>query len=247
MNYLEKTVNAIEEHSIVDLRDCFKNGINPNDYFGNDPLIFELTSEYLRSPRFKECVRVFVDFGLIFDDQLLLTVLLDDAPALEDLLNENPALVNSRYTLRCAFTPLHEVTLLHICAEFNHVDCATILIGRDADINARAGFDENGFGGQTPVFHTVNQIHNQSSEMLALLLSHSADLEVTLKGLIWGKDYPWETFIPGINPLSYAMMGLLPQMHRNESDIAETVSLLMKSAFNIDYTLPNIPNHYLRS
>jgi len=247
MNYLEKIVGAIEEHSVEDIRDCFENGLNPNDYFRNEPLIYELTSEYLRGPKFKECVKVFVDYGLIFEDKILLAVLLDDAPALEHFLNESPGAVNQSYTLRSAFTPLDKVSLLHICAEFNHIDCATVLLRKGADVNAKAGHDENGFGGQTPVFHTVNQILNQSQEMLHFLLSHSADLNITVRGLVWGKSYPWETFIPAVNPISYAMMGLLPQMHRNEATVAETVSLLMEFAYGIDYKLPNLPNQYLRS
>lgn len=247
MNYLEKIVGAIEEHSVDDIRECFENGISPNDYFRNEPLIYELTSEYLRGPGFKACVKTFVDYGLVFEDKILLAVLLDDAPALEQLLDETPEAVHQSYTLRSAFTPLDNVSLLHICAEFNHIDCASVLLRKGADVNARAGHDENGFGGQTPVFHTVNQIQNQSQEMLYFLLSHSADLTITVRGLIWGKSYPWETFIPAVNPISYAMMGLLPQMHRSGTTIAETVSLLLEFGYGVDYKLPNIPNHYLKS
>ncbi len=97
-----------------------------------------------------------------------------------------------------------------------------------------------------PVFHTVNQNGNQSEEMLRFLVHHSADLTLTVPGLIWGKGYEWETLVPSINPISYAMMGLLPQMHRNEQVIAETVSFLMKNAYGIDYTPQNVPNKYLR-
>ncbi|RFS18025.1 ankyrin repeat domain-containing protein [Emticicia sp. C21] len=247
MNYLEKLVGAIEEHSVEDIKDCFENGVNPNDSFRNEPLIYELTSEYLRGPSFKECVKAFVDYGLFFEDKVLLAVLLDDAHALEHFLNEIPEAVHQSYTLRSAFTPLDKVSLMHICAEFNHVNCATVLLRKGADINAKAGIDENGFGGQTPVFHTVNQLQNQSQEMLHFLLSHSADLSIAVRGLIWGKGYPWETFIPAVNPISYTMIGLLPQMNRSETTIAETVSFLLKSAYGIDYNLPNIPNQYLRS
>jgi hypothetical protein len=247
MDYLEKIVGAIEEHSVDGIRECFENGVSPNDYFRNEPLIYELTSEYLRGPRFKDCVKTFVDYGLVFEDEILLAVLLDDSNTLEQFLDETPEAVHQSYTLRSAFTPLYKVSLLHICSEFNHVDCATVLLRKGADINARAGRDENGFGGQTPVFHTVNQIMNKSQEMLYFLTSHSADLTITLRGLIWGKGYPWETFIPAVNPISYAMMGLLPQMHRKETTIAETISLLLEFAYGIDYTLPNIPNQYLRS
>jgi hypothetical protein len=42
------------------------------------------------------------------------------------------------------------------------------------------------------------------------------------------------------------MMGLLPQVHRKEMVIAETVSLLIKKAYGIDYTPGNVPNAYLR-
>ena len=246
MDYLEKLIGDIEEHSVEGIRECFTNGISPNDQFNNAPLIDELTSEYLRSPRFKNCVQVFVDHGMIFPDKLLLAVLLDAAETLEQDLKQQPELINKRYSLRCAFTPLHDVTLLHICAEFNHVACATTLVEYGADVNAKAGHDEYGFGGQTPIFHTVNQIHNQSADMLHFLLEKSADLHYTIPGLVWGKGYDWETFIPSVNPLSYAMMGLLPQMHRKETVITQTVSVLLKKAYGIDYSPSNVPNKYLR-
>lgn len=246
MNYLEKIVRDIEEHSVDGIKECFENGVSPNDYFNNEPLIIELTSEYMRSSRFKDCVKLFVDYGLHFEDKLLLSVLLDDAKSLNDQLEIFPDGVQKLYTLRCAFTPLYEVTLLHICAEFNHVSCAQVLVGRGADINAKAGVDEHGFGGQTPIFHTVNQILNHSIEMLHFLLSKSVDLQITVKGLIWGKGYDWETFIPAINPISYTILGLLPQMHRNETIISEVVSLLVRAAHGINYTPPNVPNRYLR-
>jgi ankyrin repeat protein len=143
--------------------------------------------------------------------------------------------------------PLHKVSLLHICAEFNHVSCAEVLVKYGVDINTRAGVDEHGFGGQTPVFHTVNQNSNQSVDMLNFLLARSADLEITVKGLIWGKGYEWETLIPAVNPISYAMMGLLPQMHRNERTISKTVSLLLMAAYGIDYVEKNVPNAYLNT
>ena len=246
MDYLNKIIGEIETHSVHGIKECFSNGVNPNDYFKNEPLIYELTSEYLRSSRFKDCVKAFVDYGLVFDDKVLLSVLLDDAQSLENKVKDNPKIVDKRYTLRCAFTPLHEATLLHICAEFNHIFCAEVLVKHGADINAKAGFDENGFGGQTPIFHTVNQILNHSIEMLNFLLSNSADLNDTVTGLVWGKGYEWETLIPSVNPISYAMMGLLPQMHRNEIDISKIVSLLHKSAYGINYTSSNVPNKYLK-
>ncbi|MES2849987.1 MAG: ankyrin repeat domain-containing protein [Bacteroidota bacterium] len=245
MDYLNKIIGEIEIHSVDGIKECFSNGLSPNAYFNNEPLIYELTSEYLRSSRFKDCVKTFVDYGLVFDDKVLLSVLSDDAQSLENKLKDHPEIVDKRYTLRCAFTPLQEATLLHICAEFNHVSCAEVLVKYGADINAKAGFDENGFGGQTPIFHTVNQISNHSIEMFNFLLSKYADIKNTVAGLIWGKGYEWETLIPSVNPISYAIMGLLPQMHRSEIDISKIVSLLLKTAYGVNYASPNVPNKYL--
>ena len=98
----------------------------------------------------------------------------------------------------------------------------------------------------TPIFHTVNQIMNHSIEMLNLLLEKSSDLKYTVAGLIWGKGYEWQTLIPSVNPISYAMMGLLPQMHRDEIEISKIVSLMLKVDYGINYTPSNVPNSYLK-
>lgn len=245
MDYLNKIIGDIELHNVEGIKTCFENGISPNELYNNQPLIYELISEYTRTPRFKDCVKLFIDYGLVFDDQILLAVLSNNATLLENLLQDDPSSIHKKYTLRCAYTPLLDANLLHICAEFNHFSCAKILVEYGTDINTRAGIDENGFGGQTPVFHTVNQNSNNSFDMLNYLLSNSADLTLTVKGLIWGKSYEWETFIPAVNPVSYAMMGLLPQMHRNEKTISDIISLLMKHAYGIHYNATNIPNKYL--
>jgi ankyrin repeat protein len=242
---LNDIIVLIELHSTDGIRKCFSEGLDPNMEFRNVPLIYELISEYTRSPLFKDCVKAFVDYGLKMDDKILLAVLTDDHKTLRDLLENNPGAISEKYSLRSAYTPLEVVTLLHICAEFNHRSCAEVLIQYGADVNAKAGTDQMGFGGQTPIFHTVNQNGNQSADMLDLLLSQSADLKTVVKGIIWGKGYEWETFIPSVNAISYAMMGLLPQMHRNEVTIHKTVSVLMKHAYGIDYFPENVPCKYL--
>jgi len=246
MDYLQKIIGDIEEHSVEGIKECFANGVNPNDHHKGVPLIYELTSEYARGPKFKECVRAFVEHGLVFEDKILLSVLLDEAPALDLRLKKDPEAVRKKYSLRCAYTSLFEASLLHICAEFNHVSCAEVLVRHGADINAKAGIDEHGFGGQTSIFHTVNQNQDRSRDMLNYLLSKSADLHITVAGLIWGKGYEWETLIPSVNPISYAMMGLLPQMHRNEIVISNTVSLLLNAAYGIEYRPQNVPCAYLK-
>ena len=246
MDYLHKLVGDIEIQSVEGVRECFENGISPNDYFRNKPLIYELITEYPRGPKFRELVKVFVDYGLQFDDKVLLSVLLNDASTLDRQLTEDAGAIQKKYSFDCAFTPLFQASLLHIYAEYNHLACAQILIQHGMDVNVKAGVDEYGFGGHTPIFHTVNQNSNKCIDMMNYLVAESADLHITVKGLTWGKGYEWETFIPAVNPISYAMMGLLRQFQRTESQIYQIVSILLKAAYQIDYTPSNVPNKYLQ-
>lgn len=236
---------AIELHDVSGIKAILASGVEDPNPNGN-PLLWLLIGEYTRSPRFKDCVRAFLDAGFLGDDPILEATLLDDAGLLQESIQAFPEGIHKKYTFPCSYTPFFEVSLLHLCAEFNHFSCAAVLIDAGLDINMTAGVDEFGFGGQTPIFHTVNQNTHQSKEMLDFCLENGADLDLTVRGLIWGKGYDWETLIPAVNPISYAMMGLLPQMHRNEAVIADVVSKLLKHRFGIDYQSSNIPNKYLR-
>ena len=245
MDYLRKIIGDFEIHSVEGIEECFENGVDPNQLYRGKPLIYEMINMYLRGPKFKNCIKVFVDFGLKFDDKVLLAVLLDDANSLDKLLADNRDLLSKTYSLNCTFTPLYEASLLHICAEYNHLACAKKLVEHGIDINIKAGLDDNGFGGQTPIFHTVNQHGNTCIDVLKFFVSQNADLTLTLQGLVWGKGYEWETFIPSVNAISYAMMGLLRQFQRTELQIYEVVSILLKANYGIDYFPANVPNKYL--
>jgi ankyrin repeat protein len=243
----EKMLYFIEIHSVEGIRKYFEEGGDPNEVHDDVPLFSTMIEMYTRTPRFKECVKLFVHAGLKFEDKPLLFVLLDDANKLKEAIQHDPSVLSKLYSLnKNTYTPLTGVTLLHICAEYNAIACGKLLLQHGSDVNARAGIDENGFGGHTSIFHTVNQNNNNSAGMMIVLLENSADLTVTVKGLIWGKGYEWETLIPSVNPISYAMMGLLPQMHRDEFTISETVSLLMKKVYGIEYKAVNVPCAYLR-
>ncbi len=247
MDQLKNILIAFELHAFDKIQECFEKGVDPNQMLNGKPLVYALINMYTRGPSFKKCIQQFVEYGLVFDDKILLSVLLDDAKQLDLLLAANQDAVLKRYSLDCTFTPLYEVSLLHICAEYNHLACAEVLVKHGADINFLAGIDENGFGGHTPIFHTVNQDANKCMDVLQFLISQQADLNITVKGLVWGKGYAWETFIPSVNPISYAMMGLLRQFQRTEKQIYEVVSLLVKANYGIDYHPSNIPNKYLYS
>ena len=185
MGYLQKIITAFELHSVDEIKECFENGIDPNTTVNGKPLIYELINMYSRGPLFKTCIQTFIDYGLEFEDKILLAVLLDNARMLDIQLANKKDVISKKYSFACTFTPLNDVTLLRICAEYNHMECAELLLNRGADINAIAGFDENGFGGQTAIFHTVNQYLNNSIDVLKLLISRKADLNITVNGLIW--------------------------------------------------------------
>jgi Ankyrin repeats (3 copies) len=77
-------------------------------------------------------------------------------------------------------TPLDGTTLLHMCVDFDEIEIARWLIGRGADVNAKAEVDADGFGGHTPLFNcAVSQAYlcgRQRDVALArLLLDHGAD------------------------------------------------------------------------
>lgn len=243
---INQLIEAIEYHSPEKIQQYFTEGGSPNDLYKGAPAFTMMIEMYTRSPRFNQCVYTFINNGLVYDEPALLAVFTDNAAALEELVTQTPALVSKTYDrYNNTYTPLTGGTLLHFCAEYNSVACAKVLVAHGADVNAPAGTDACGFGGHTPIFHTVNQNSNNSAGMLHFLLEQGADLLLTVKGLVWGKGYEWETFFPAVNPISYAMMGLLPQVHRKEAVIAETISLLIKKAYGIDYTPANIPNAYL--
>ncbi len=245
MDYLQKITINFELHSVDGIKECFENGIDPNQIVNGKPLIYDLINMYTRGPSFKQCIKAFVDYGLKFDDPILLAVLLDDSSLLNTLLAKDKEAGQRKYSLDCTFTPLYEASLLHVCAEYNHLACAKVLVNYGADINSKAGLDNHGFGGHTPIFHTVNQDANKSIDVMKYLISQQADLTLTVKGLIWGKGYEWETFVPAVNPISYAMMGLLRQFQRTEQQIYEVVALLLKANDNLEYIPKNIPNKYL--
>ena len=114
MDYLQKIIGDFEIHSAEGIKECFENGVDPNQLYKGKPLIYEMINMYLRGPEFKNCIKVFIDFGLQFDDKVLLAVLLDDATSLDNLLTGNKKLLFKKYSLDCAFTPLYKASLLHI-------------------------------------------------------------------------------------------------------------------------------------
>src|SRR5688572_23636108 len=105
MDYLKKIITDFELHSVEGIRDCFENGLNPDELVNGKPLIYELINMYSRGPKFKECIREFIDHGVKFEDKALLAVLSDDAQALDKLLKQDISVLEKKYSFQSAFTP----------------------------------------------------------------------------------------------------------------------------------------------
>ena len=173
-------------------------------------------------------------------------MLLNDADTTKAAILANPSLLQHRTTLVSAFTSLVGVSLLHVAAEYGNFNAARALVKAGADVNGRAEVDEHGLNGHTPLFHTVNSIHNRSEPIMRLLLAAGAKTDIKLAGISWGKGYEWETTFFDVTPISYAQMGLLPQVHRKEDEIYSNLRCLLEASGRTAPPLTNVPNRYLR-
>ncbi len=237
---------ACELHSTERLRAVLADGLDVRTPIEGKPAITWLTEMYTRSDRFAACLRLLLEQGAVADDPVTLPVLLNDPEALRQMAAITPACLQHRATMTCAFTPLTGVSLLHVAAEFGHVEVAGALIALGADVNDLADVDGHGLGGHTPLFHTVNAHVNRSAPVMRLLLDAGAAADARVAGLVWGRGFEWETALFDLTPLSYAQLGQLPQMHRDERDIAGTVRALLAAAGRPVPPMPNVPNRYLR-
>lgn len=204
-----------------------------------------LIEMYSRSDRFPDCVRLLLGRGAVLDDPVVAPILLDDAAMLHDMARRNPSLIHHRTTITSAFTPLVDASLLHLAAEYGHMRVARALIDLGADVNAPAAMDAHGLNGHTPIFHTVNAHDNRSAPLLRVLVDAGARTDVRVAGITWGKSFAWETTCFDVTPISYAQLGLLPQMHRRDRDIYDTITYLLQTAGRSIPPLNNVPNKYV--
>jgi ankyrin repeat protein len=238
-------LGAFEVHSVEDIRRILDAGFDVRTLITGKPVVAHLIEMYTRSDHFPDCLRLLLERGAQLDDPCIGPVLLNDADALSTALRADPSLIEHRTSMVSAFTPLVDASLLHVAAEFGHLDAARVLLDMGADVNATAGVDEHGLNGQTPLFHTVNSHGNRSASIMQLLLDAGARVDVRLPGIVWGKDMEWETTLFDVTPISYAQFGLLPQVHRRERDIYDNIRLLLNAAGRNAPPLRNVPNRYL--
>jgi ankyrin repeat protein len=228
------------------VRAALRDGADPRSPV-RGKLPFEwLTEQYTRSDRLPSCLRLLLEAGAVPPDPAVVPVLLDDADAVRAAVGADPSLLGHRTTMVSSFTPLAEASLLHVAAEYGNLNAARALVEVGADVNAPAARDEHGLNGHTPLFHTVNSHANRSEPVLRLLLGAGADAGVRLAGITWGQGFPWETTFFDVTPVSYAQLGLMPQVHRRERDVYANIRLLLEAAGRPVPSLANVPNRYLQ-
>jgi ankyrin repeat protein len=238
-------LGAFEEHSPEGIRAALAAGASATALINGKAPIDCFIEGYLRSSQFVPCLRVLLDAGATIADPLLEALLLDDAAAVQRLVSTPGQDLRRRMHVPSAFTSCEGVTALHVCAEYNCVRSAQVLIQAGADVNAAADIDADGFGGQTPIFHSVNSILNYCRPMLELLTEAGADLDVRLKGLLWGIGAEWETLLLDVTPISYAQCGLYAQFHRREQDVYSNLGYLYRKRTGSALPVRNVPNKYL--
>lgn len=245
-NPTAELLSAFDGHHVEGVRAALEAGADPCTPIRGKPPVLWLLEEYSRSDQLSDCLRLLFESGAELPDPVLTPVLLNEAPAVTAAIKARPAILQHRTSLVSAFTSLDGVSLLHVAAEYGNLAAARALVEAGADVNATADVDEDGLNGHTPLFHTVNSAHNRSEPIMRLLLQAGARTDVRLAGLNWGKGYEWETTFFDVTPISYAQIGLMPQVHRRESDIYANIRSLLETSDRRVPSLKNVPNRYLR-
>jgi len=243
---VDDLLGAMELHSVDQIRAALDAGVDARAPVRGKPIVHWLTSMYTRSDRFPACLRALLERGAALEDPRVEAVLLDDADALAAAIRGDRSLLAHRTDMVSAFTPLAGASLLHVAAEYGHARCARVLLEAGAEVDARAAVDADGMNGHTPLFHTVNSILNHAEPVMRLLLEAGARCDVRLAGITWGAGFEWETTCLDVTPISYAQLGLLPQVHRKERDVYDNLRTLLRAAGRRVPPFANVPNRYLQ-
>jgi ankyrin repeat protein len=163
----------------------------PSSKYGT-PLGMLIGTYARNSARKHACLDTMADWGLDISDTPAIAVHRGRIDLLERHLFADPGLLSRRFSLAEIFppemgltepgaphaTPLDGVTLLHIAVDFDEDEIVRWLLDRGADPNATASVDGEGFGGQTPLFHTVVTLGRKDDTLGRVLLAAGADPRV---------------------------------------------------------------------
>ena len=176
---------------------------------GIAPLAMVLET-YARRPEGKHSIlEIFERRGYRLPDTPMMAFHRGDLARLETHLRHDPHLLDRRFTIgeiypaECGcgrngpglhWTPIDGATLLHLAVDFHEYEIFDWLLGRGADVNARAAVDRDGFGGHTPLFNAVVCGVPHRATMTRALLDRGAARETSArlrKFLDWTESPRW--------------------------------------------------------
>jgi hypothetical protein len=143
---------AFEDHSPEHIRQLLAAGVSPTEPIDGKRPIDLLIEMYPRTSRFPECLQVMLDAGATTGDSLLEAVLLDDDASLRKLLAESGDSLHRKLSFVSAFTSCRRVTALHICADFNSVNCARVLLEKASTLTLVQSRLQKELEGKRPSF-----------------------------------------------------------------------------------------------
>jgi ankyrin repeat protein len=159
----------------------------PSSKYGT-PLSMLIGTYARHSARKQACLDTMAEWGLDIPDTPAMAVHRGRIDLLNRHLLADPALPSRCLTLAEIFPPeigmpddgalqatsLDGVTLLHLAVDFDEDEIVRWLLNHGADPNAAALVDAEGFGGQTPLFHTVVTLGRKDDTLARILLEAGA-------------------------------------------------------------------------
>lgn len=206
------------------LKWLLEHGADANAQNGADTALDYAIATYVRSPEeLTACINVLLAAGAVtrYDVPGVLAILRGRLDELRDVVDRDATLLERRFPELTFGTTgernmtLAGATLLHVAAEYGSVESAQLLLDRGADVNVRADVNDDGVGGQTPIFHAVSQQDDFGFDVARLLIERGADLALRPK-LPGYYERPGE--VVECTPLGYAL--------RFPGNIGGTVALL---------------------
>src|SRR5262249_15776059 len=149
-----------------------------------------LICTYVRNAKGRnECLEVIAKAGFDLPETPAMALHRGRMDLLDAHLDRDPSLLEHRFQESEIFpaelgikpgdglhvTPVLGSTLLHLAIEYDDIDAARWLIERGPDVNAKGAVDGDGFGGHTPLYHTVVTLAAPDDSKARLLLDRGAN------------------------------------------------------------------------